>query len=300
MNNDEDETGVRRYRPKAIVIVIVIITVLAAFVLGARGRALSREAKIAQAIEKLGGLTFYDEEADAKPRSRFLPRLRAVAFYARSSVSDADLALLQDTPKLRELHLGHVPISDQGLYAIRDITSLEGLALSSVPVTDVGLSYLHGLHKLRWVHLEDTLTTPAGIAALQKALPECSIKYTDRPAEDRGRGDPAAISTSSESSELKEPQMAADVIKISVLARGELLVDGVASSLEQLQQRLTNANPHNTVVWYYRENPDAVKPPPISLEVLDAVIQNRIPISLSSKPDFSNVIDDRGLEHPRE
>jgi hypothetical protein len=46
------------------------------------------------------------------------------------------------------------------------------------------------------------------------------------------------------------------------------------------------ANPDNTVVWYYREEPDAAEPPPMSLEVLDAVMQRRIPISLSSKPDF--------------
>ena len=52
-------------------------------------------------------------------------------------------------------------------------------------------------------------------------------------------------------------------------------------------------------VWYYRENP-AADPPPNAMAVLDLVMRSRVPISMSSRPDFSDYIDENGSAHERE
>ena len=43
------------------------------------------------------------------------------------------------------------------------------------------------------------------------------------------------------------------------------------------------------VVWYYREAPEQ-EPPPIATEVIQAVIDLRLPFRLSSRPDYSDSI----------
>jgi hypothetical protein len=157
---------------------IVFGTALAGLWLAIKIQTLRVELKVAEKIGDLGGHAFFDEEADAKPPSRMFPRLNGVAFYARSRVREADLALLRDIASLRELFLGSVPVGDRGLVAIRDLTTLEGLELSNVPVTDAGLRQLYGLTRLRWLAISDTRVTPSGVADLQKALPDCEIEYS--------------------------------------------------------------------------------------------------------------------------
>jgi hypothetical protein len=155
---------------------IVFGTALAGLWLAMKIQTLRAELEVAKKIGDLGGHAFFDEEADAKPPSRMFARLNGVAFYARSRVREADLALLRDI-SLRELFLGSVPIGDHGLYAIRDLTTLEGLELSNVPITDAGLRHLYGLTRLRWVEISETPVTPGGVEALKKALPKCNIRY---------------------------------------------------------------------------------------------------------------------------
>ncbi len=93
--------------------------------------------------------------------------------------------------------------------------------------------------------------------------------------------------------------MPATPVKIKVMANGSLVLDGAPTTLQQLKDRISQCDPANNVVWYYRENSDAPEPPPVALDVLNVVMKQRIPISLSSKPDFSDVIDNAGVSHPR-
>ncbi|MFA7006063.1 MAG: hypothetical protein WC429_18610, partial [Verrucomicrobiia bacterium] len=41
------------------------------------------------------------------------------------------------------------------------------------------------------------------------------------------------------------------------------------------------------------------EPPPIWKDVMDVVAKHRLPISMSSKPDFSDFVDEKGVSHPR-
>ena len=88
------------------------------------------------------------------------------------------------------------------------------------------------------------------------------------------------------------------VLKVSVLASGAVLLDGQPVQFEQLQKALENAKLDESVVWYYREL--AAKPPPAeAMKVLNLVVQNKLRVSLSSKPDFSDYVDAKGVSHPR-
>ena len=87
-------------------------------------------------------------------------------------------------------------------------------------------------------------------------------------------------------------------LKISVLASGAILLDGQPGDLELLDAALERAKQDHGQVWYYRELAGA-PPPAAGLAVIQRVVQRKLPISLSSKPDFSDWVDGQGVSHPR-
>jgi hypothetical protein len=87
-------------------------------------------------------------------------------------------------------------------------------------------------------------------------------------------------------------------LKISVLASGAILLDGQPAGLEQLDAALERLKQDRGQVWYYREQ-SAGAPPPAGLAVIQRVVQHKIPVSLSSKPDFSDWVDGQGVSRPR-
>ena len=87
-------------------------------------------------------------------------------------------------------------------------------------------------------------------------------------------------------------------LKISVLASGEVLLDGKPVGMEALDIELQTAKGQNGAVWYHRES-SGKEAPPQAKAVIDLVIKHRLPISLSSKPDFSDYVDAKGVSHPR-
>jgi hypothetical protein len=81
----------------------------------------------------------------------------------------------------------------------------------------------------------------------------------------------------------------APVLKVAVYADGRLTVDGMASTVQTLRESLRSLSEKHGVVWYYREAGQQ-EPPPIATEVMQAVIDARLPIRLSSRPDYSDSI----------
>jgi hypothetical protein len=79
------------------------------------------------------------------------------------------------------------------------------------------------------------------------------------------------------------------VLKVAVYADGRLTVDGMASTVQTLRESLRSLSEKHGVVWYYREAGQQ-EPPPIATEVMQAVIDARLPIRLSSRPDYSDSI----------
>src|SRR5690242_19254002 len=88
-------------------------------------------------------------------------------------------------------------------------------------------------------------------------------------------------------------------LKISVLSSGDILVDGCPAGLEQVEAALEQVKTHqNPQVWYYRETAGA-QPPPEAMAVVQCIVKHKLPISLSSKPDFSDWVDAKGISRPR-
>jgi hypothetical protein len=81
----------------------------------------------------------------------------------------------------------------------------------------------------------------------------------------------------------------APVLKIALIADGRLIVDGSPSTIESLRTSLKKLADEKGVVWYYREAGQGT-PPPQSTQVIQAVIENRLPIRMSSRPDYSDAI----------
>ncbi len=88
-------------------------------------------------------------------------------------------------------------------------------------------------------------------------------------------------------------------VEISVLMSGQILIDGIASTIDQVDERLTQLKSEGGTVWYYREAGQQ-EPPPEAMQIIKMVVENELPISLSSKPDFSDYIGEDGQPRPRE
>jgi hypothetical protein len=77
-----------------------------------------------------------------------------------------------------------------------------------------------------------------------------------------------------------------------------VLLSGKEGNRPDVKRALEKARSEKTVVWYYRESGKG-EPPQQAMEVIQLVIENKLPIGMSSKPDFSDYIDDKGQSHPR-
>ena len=83
------------------------------------------------------------------------------------------------------------------------------------------------------------------------------------------------------------------VLKISVLKSGKIFSEGREISLADLDKELQGLQQKKGVIWYYREAGEE-EPPPSAMEVIQLVVQHELPIRLSSKPDFSDFVDEHG------
>ena len=63
--------------------------------------------------------------------------------------------------------------------------------------------------------------------------------------------------------------------------------------MESLRESLKKLSQQKGVVWYYREA-GMSEPPPEAKQVIQAVIDARLPIRLSSRPDYSDAIGKDG------
>ncbi|HEY8714486.1 MAG TPA: hypothetical protein VIM00_03855 [Candidatus Acidoferrum sp.] len=79
------------------------------------------------------------------------------------------------------------------------------------------------------------------------------------------------------------------ILKVAVMADGRIVVDGSPATMDSLRLSLKSLAGKNGVVWYYREAAQSLGPPE-SVQVIQAVTESRLPIKLSSQPDFSDAI----------
>lgn len=88
------------------------------------------------------------------------------------------------------------------------------------------------------------------------------------------------------------------VAKVAVFANGSIELDGRRVSAAVLDGALKAHAAKSGVVWYHRENPTA-QPHPNADVVVQTIIHHRLPVSMSTKPDFSDYVDPAGVSRPR-
>jgi biopolymer transport protein ExbD len=89
------------------------------------------------------------------------------------------------------------------------------------------------------------------------------------------------------------------VFKIAITASGQISADGRPTTLEALMPILRKLAKNKGEIWYYREAPQA-DPHPNAMKVLSAIVDNNLPVRLSSKPDYSDSVDDKGRSVPNQ
>jgi biopolymer transport protein ExbD len=97
-------------------------------------------------------------------------------------------------------------------------------------------------------------------------------------------------------------QLGADsrkVLKIAITAGGQISADGRLTTLDALVPMLRELAKNKGEVWYYREAPEA-DPHPNAMKVLEAIVDQGLPILFSTKPDYSDSVDDKGRSVPRQ
>lgn len=83
------------------------------------------------------------------------------------------------------------------------------------------------------------------------------------------------------------------VLKLAVMASGSITVKGAPATLQSLRNSLKTLSQQKGVVWYYREAPNT-EGPPIVKEVVQAIVDARLPVRFSSRPDYSDTIGPDG------
>lgn len=88
-------------------------------------------------------------------------------------------------------------------------------------------------------------------------------------------------------------------ITVKVLFSGDIIINNKEKVVfEELKTMLLRLKNEGGSVWFYREASE-FQPNERAMDVFDFIIENKLPISLSSKPDFSDYIDEKGNSLPR-
>jgi hypothetical protein len=94
-----------------------------------------------------------------------------------AKITDTGLEHIKGLCQLQTLCLNGTKITDAGLEHIKGLSQLRALELGDTDVTDVGLELLNGLDKLEVLELRGTKVTDECVERLDRALPNCSIRY---------------------------------------------------------------------------------------------------------------------------
>ena len=109
-----------------------------------------------------------------------LAGLRTLSLYGQPLGDEIGQPLARLT-SLEQLSLGRTRITDAVLDQIVRLPKLAALRLGETSISDEGLRRLTVLTNLRHLDVRQTQVSAVGIAELQKAVPECSIRWDSAP-----------------------------------------------------------------------------------------------------------------------
>ncbi len=90
-----------------------------------------------------------------------------------------------------------------------------------------------------------------------------------------------------------------NAVRVSVLASGKVLLNGNPADFAAIAIELKQLKATGGTVWYYRENAES-EPPPVAMSIIELITSNRLSLTMSTKPDFSDYVDSDGRVHVRE
>jgi hypothetical protein len=93
-------------------------------------------------------------------------------------------------------------------------------------------------------------------------------------------------------------EIKAPITRLSVLSSGRILVNGRTASAADVAQALEQTKARRGSVWFYRESTGA-EPPSEAVVVFKMIVDHKVPVSLSTKPDFSDFVDEQGRAEPK-
>ena len=122
----------------------------------------------------------------------------------------------------------------------------------------------------------------------------CTLLSGCGPESSQPNGQDSGPSSSAASNDQSAPRVdETNVAKVKVLGDGTILLDDKRVNIDGLKAAFTELKDKHGVVWYYRDNA-AGEPPPEAMAVMEAVMDAKLPIKLSSKPDFSDSVGPGG------
>ena len=80
-----------------------------------------------------------------------------------------------------------------------------------------------------------------------------------------------------------------NVAKVGAYEDGRITLNGRAVSIEEIRGAFAELSRNGGAVWYYREAADS-EPHPNAMLVVEAIVNARLPVSMSTKSDFSDVV----------
>lgn len=144
-----------------------------------------KQLPVLKELEKLGVQFEYDESFSSLALSggndaavKQIARLNdlKIVSIAGPQITNSALLSLSTLSNLKHLEVYAPQVTDAGLAHLKSLTNLNFLALDTCPeISDAGLVHLIGFKKLETLSVIDTKVTPAGVAELNKAIPNCQI-----------------------------------------------------------------------------------------------------------------------------
>jgi len=88
------------------------------------------------------------------------------------------------------------------------------------------------------------------------------------------------------------------IAKVRAYRNGKITLNGREVTIEEMQNGFSDLKKKNGVVWYFREAAEQ-EPHPNATLVVKAIIDAKLPVSMSNKEDFSTVVLQDGTIKPR-
>ncbi len=132
------------------------------------------------ALTQLKEFYIYTSDIDDPTYRRLLamPSLVTLSIYG-GQLTDRVIADLDKQPRMTGIGYNYCAITSDGIRSLAKLRHLIFLQLMGSPCSDADLDHLAALTNLTYLFVRQTKVTAAGVAALQKALPNCKIEWDD-------------------------------------------------------------------------------------------------------------------------